>query len=78
MKDFLLRAFCLAFIFFLSVEFFLILECSAIKLFGEEHTLFIQISAGVVSVSLLTSSILSLWRNCKTFRHKDHKINKIR
>jgi hypothetical protein len=78
MKIFLIRAFSLAFLFFLSVEFYHILDCSAKTIFHSDHSFFIDISAGLVSLVLLTTSIISLLKNCKTFKQNDHKINKIR
>jgi hypothetical protein len=77
-KKFLIRAFVLAFLFFLSVEFYLILDCSAKTLFHLNHSHFIDVSAGIVSLVLLTTSIKSLCQKCKTFNDTDHKINKIR
>lgn len=78
MKKFLIRAFVLAFLFFLSVEFYIILHCSALALFNLKHSHFIDISAGTVSMILLITSIRSLCKKCKTFDDSDHKINKIR
>jgi len=78
MKKFLIRAFVLAFLFFLSVEFYIILHCSALALFNLKHSHFIDVSAGVVSLILLITSIKSICLKCKTFDKPDHKINKIR
>jgi hypothetical protein len=78
MKSFLIRAFSLAFIFFLSVEFYVLLEHFATRLFSLHHSQFIHVAAGLVSFVLLTTSIISLLKNCKTFNQNDHKINKIR
>jgi hypothetical protein len=78
MRKFLLTAVTLAFLFFLSVEFYLILNCSAKAFFHLDHSHFVDLSAGIVSLILLTTSIRSLFKKCKTFNDTDHKINKIR
>jgi len=78
MKDFLIKAFSLAFLFFLSIEFYVLLSCSAKALFHLHHSHLINISAAIVSIALLTSTVISLCKKCKTFNKNDHKINKIR
>jgi len=77
MKNFLRRAVCLAFLFFLSLEFYIILDCTALKIFSIHYSDFIHISAGIVSLILLTTSAISLCKKYKTFDDNTHKINKI-
>jgi hypothetical protein len=77
MKEFLVKIIGLTFIFFLVVQFYVLLTHFGEKLFGCEHEFFMKTVAGIVSMVLLISSIIS-FRKCKTFKQTDHKINKIR
>jgi hypothetical protein len=77
MKEILIKIFCLSFIFFLVVDFYILLNHFGELIFGTHHIGFIKLIAAIISLSLLIYSLFSCHK-CKTFDKKDHKINKIR